>query len=851
MAPPTPAGRFYRVVLFTAAALIAACSGKEPSGPPVPKSVKITADTTSILVGDSATLLASVILSDGKTGPETVTWSSNNAAVMTVSASGVAVAIAEGNAVLTASSGALTASVTRKAYASKATPQLKLTGTTITVTSTPEQIAAGTMAVTRATGAPTIGVGDILMGATSGSESVGYLRKVTAVSGAGTALTLQTVQGKLTEAYEDLSVETTVKPNVARALRAAYLREKGTSSWPEGVSVTPSGEIQFLQVPFNLTSTLSPAGGGGQAQAAISFNGNVRLDFDQFLFALQFKKKLFPPSIELKKFEIIPSIRFGSTVTASASVQGNFASMLGFGRRTWTLMPSRYVGTFSAGPVPFTVYFKIDAYLAPSANFAGEVSQTVDLDYGIQAGVAYARSSGWRAISAPYGRGFTATPPSLNVGGSLGLQVGLVPQVLVFIGGAAGPTVGLDLNTKGEMGLTNNGQSWYYNVDWGTSLSVGAAVEIFGFEVAEWSHSLALGGRPTILGNGGAAASVTMAPSAVTFKIGETQALTPTVRSTFAGIVLPSGTFSCTSSNTTVATVSGCTVTGRAVGTASITATSAAEPAVRTTVPVTVQAAGPLMSLSTSAITATHIYGNSSCPQTIGSVTLTNRSAGNVNWTVATASSSLLTMSPNSGNNVAPNGTSQFDVRFTCAQASSFQGTVVVTARNAAGTTVETYSITVNLTVQMPLVTLSATAVSAVHRYAVSPCPQAIGTVAVTFGTVGGNWATTWSARTNALNVSPRYWEGGAGSGNVLTIYFQCDSPTSLTGTVYVEARNTDRSRIETYSIGVTLTVQYGGEQQLSFGKPQLVEPQKAKAPWVLIAEAEADQAPERQVGRR
>ena len=87
---------------------LVACSGSEAtSNPPVVASITLTgAPTASLVPGEAAQLQAAVIGTDGAPmSGQTISWSSSNTAIATVTASGLVTAVAAGQAVITASAG--------------------------------------------------------------------------------------------------------------------------------------------------------------------------------------------------------------------------------------------------------------------------------------------------------------------------------------------------------------------------------------------------------------------------------------------------------------------------------------------------------------------------------------------------------------------------------------------------------------------------------------------------------------------------------------------------------------------------------------------------------------------------
>jgi len=114
---PSPS-RFTAIAsTFLACAAIAACNGSKPTAPTTPTAtvtaLAIGAPPASTKAGDTFQLTVTATLSNGQstTSGFTVTWSSSDANVATVSGTGLVTAKADGDAKISASSNAVSASV--------------------------------------------------------------------------------------------------------------------------------------------------------------------------------------------------------------------------------------------------------------------------------------------------------------------------------------------------------------------------------------------------------------------------------------------------------------------------------------------------------------------------------------------------------------------------------------------------------------------------------------------------------------------------------------------------------------------------------------------------------------------
>jgi hypothetical protein len=368
--------RHAAVALLVALVVAAGCkSDSAPAGPPVPQSIKLTSDTTPLLLGDSITWSASVILSNGTQGTGAITWTSSNTAIMPVSAGGVVTAKGTGSATITATGSGFSANAIIRSYDAIAKPELKVASGAITVTSTSDQIAAGTMTLTRAAGAAPIVAGNVILGTADG----GYIRRVTAASGTGATQTLQTVQATVGDAFSEISVDSIFKPNVAAALRAAYLKDRGTDRWPKGMMVAPDGTVSLSNVEMGLPINLAATVTSGPGSATVALNGSMSLDIPEV--DVKVKLKLTKP--EKNRFRFVPKVQLTANLTPSITFTGNIAQLLQFPSYEKELVKIP-LPTVCAGLVLcFKTTVRLIAYATPFANVTGTLSQTVNIDYGL------------------------------------------------------------------------------------------------------------------------------------------------------------------------------------------------------------------------------------------------------------------------------------------------------------------------------------------------------------------------------------------------------------------------------------------------------------------------------------
>jgi hypothetical protein len=201
-----------------------------------------------------------------------------------------------------------------------------------------------------------------------------------------------------------------------------------------------------------------------------------------------------------------------------------------------------------------------------------------------------------------------------------------------------------------------------------------------------------------------AVASISVNPSSALLTVGQTTQLIVTLRDA-SNNVLTGRTVTYSSSASTVASVSSSGVVAAvSAGTAIITSTSEGR---STTTSVTVNNP-PLASVTPTSMGQTHTFGQSSCPQAIGTITITNTSGASVNFSANVPHASLRLTAPGGTPSSSVSGgagagaTAQIAVTFNCASSQSVSSTVTVTVRNLANTVVETYTVAVSVPVVIP-----------------------------------------------------------------------------------------------------------------------------------------------------
>lgn len=184
--------------------------------PPAPvASVAVAPPATTVTVGQTATLVASIKDAAGNAlSGRTLTWSSNNVAVATVSASGVVTAAAPGTATITATSEGVSGAATVTVIPVPPAPVASITVTPPSATLTVEQTVTLTATVKDASGNTLTGRVISWISSNAAVATVSKTGVVTGV-GVGTATVTATSEGK------SVGVPVTVQPGPAATVHVA------------------------------------------------------------------------------------------------------------------------------------------------------------------------------------------------------------------------------------------------------------------------------------------------------------------------------------------------------------------------------------------------------------------------------------------------------------------------------------------------------------------------------------------------------------------------------------------------------------------------------------------------------
>jgi uncharacterized protein YjdB len=568
------------------ATVVAACGGGEkPLAPPTvtpaqAAKVVVTPDTVRLAVADSLIAEAVATLASGQPATDPVTWTSSNPTVASVDASGLVVATGVGNAVLTARSGPVSGTARIEVALGQVSAQGRVSGPgTFTVTSTPEEIASGTITLTRANSSLTFAPGDVLVG----QEAGGYLRKIQTVTTNGNVVTATTTDAELPEAFDAGTIDFEEDLDFASAPASSSLTKLAPIA---GMTIGRNGMVHFsdAQIPFNIDVTAGSP--GAAAQIVINLKGDLAFLSGKGTtgaptFTIKDKwgrKKKFPWTPELKSFEM--NLTAGAKLDAivSATITGAVPSGGRKSRgereilsRVLTKGPKGITcSLFGPIPVCYKITAKLIAFVEPDGGPRATVEEHVIVSAGSTAGLKYSGGQ-LTPVFTPFSSS-SFLPPEIKVEGDIGVRFGIEPKLEVEFYSAGGPEVGIPLGIEVKGGLQGI-WAWYVDPKFFADLALGVQAKVFGFGLrGEWEAHLVDKPFSRI---SGPLASLAVSPPSVTIGAGQTSALTATATSLLTGTSLgtPQG-LAWTSSNAGVATVSASgVVTAVGAGTATITAT--------------------------------------------------------------------------------------------------------------------------------------------------------------------------------------------------------------------------------------------------------------------------------------
>jgi hypothetical protein len=160
--------------------------------------------------------------------------------------------------------------------------------------------------------------------------------------------------------------------------------------------------------------------------------------------------------------------------------------------------------------------------------------------------------------------------------------------------------------------------------------------------------------------------------------------------------------------------------------------------------------------------------------------------------------------------NNAPAGANTTPITFFCVEQPSFNATITVTVRNAAGGVVATHTIPVAMTINPALITMNAAVMQATHVLNQTPCPQTLGSWNITNLSTGSTSLTITATNTSLRIGGQTTFTATVAPGSVTPIsvsYAVCTATAPFTDDLTIVARNASGTVTQTYTFRVQVFV--------------------------------------------
>lgn len=477
-------------VVLLAAVLAVACHSDSLTGPgPQPEvaGVVVTALRQLLAPGDTLQLTAQVMDSAGRVLPtEPVSWSSSDPGVIQVDGQGLATAASVGKAIITASSGSHSGTVSLEVGASVLCPCTKvIDSTAMTLTSRDDSTGVYVFQILRGP-PPDVDSGSILVGA----EGEGYIRRVQHASLAGDVLTVQTTQAYVEEAVEEGGFSTTAFSDSTEGVPApgggAWLGPWKTVYMAPGVGLNRAGlccTLDGLSLSFKVTPSQSvPVSGTVNFtinQGDIDFSPRTQMVTKVHLGKLTKFEHVLRGNLALNvdKYTLSIALTGSTTLTPLTKESQNF------------IIQQRPYATF-IGPMPVLVIFtkKISLDITPSVSVSSSFTGSFHSSLGIEAGARWTDPGGWKPVfGASKSVSVTAPQWASNVEGTAAVKIAVVPEFNILLYGVVGPFINLEPYANasasavvGLSGITPSSLDWETAIDLGLNLNGGAKLSVMG-----------------------------------------------------------------------------------------------------------------------------------------------------------------------------------------------------------------------------------------------------------------------------------------------------------------------------------------------------------------------------------
>ena len=304
--------------------------------------------------------------------------------------------------------------------------------------------------------APEIKIGDVIVGDQNG----GFLRKVTSVNLTGSAMTLQTTQGSMTDVFKKGAFNfDTGMDGMTQGKTAA-----------EGFGYTIDDFVLYNEGPLNITLN--------SGQVSLNPNWHFNFDFDENGVQL----------FEMKAQDAILDGSFTATVTTQQAVNTSYNSSVLANDTPFTKTYTVWVPAVLLGvpvEVPVVVVVEVDVIADFSASINAAVSRQATFESNNVFDLGFSYSGGqWDGLyDLDSDNSYTQGQTSGNAGFTVNL--GLTPKISAKLYGVVGPNASLGLKEELKGNIASPALDWDFTADvWlKTTLGVAAGFSILDYDV--------------------------------------------------------------------------------------------------------------------------------------------------------------------------------------------------------------------------------------------------------------------------------------------------------------------------------------------------------------------------------
>ena len=473
-------------------ALLGCGGGDGPTGPvPAPLSrITITPAAVSLAPGETAALTATGEDSQGRVvSTGALTWISSNPAVATVSSGGVVTGVTDGSAVIRASAGGITGTADASIFSLAVAEEVVVVDSVaMRLTSDSTQIANGVLQFAVSGSAPSIEVGDVLVGA----EGAGFVRRVTSLTAAGSTIVAQTEAASLEDAINSGSFEGTLQldftASPSRVVpRGNIVSRVGSASGEATEVVWGKPHLMHALPGVNLSKRGITLDGVDLCNNLLKGKCPSWLDMDIKSGDIDFAPALAIGASYgfsgIQDFHAIASGTLSADILPSVDASASFSA-----DGEVRLLTIGVPFAFLVGPIPVkgTVILSVFAGFTASADGAASVEGGVTGTLVTSIGAQYANGQ-WSEVFDMTG-GYQPHPPKWSASANANARVYVRPELgLVFYGSLSG-TIDVEPYLKADGSVTNT--DWSLSLDAGLESGLLLKASVLGFSLGQYQRDL-------------------------------------------------------------------------------------------------------------------------------------------------------------------------------------------------------------------------------------------------------------------------------------------------------------------------------------------------------------------------